>query len=37
MDAQGDQRRDDERDERDQGDREDTYMEDVVMGGTSPD
>ncbi|UKZ67261.1 uncharacterized protein TrAtP1_008423 [Trichoderma atroviride] len=34
IDAQRVQRRADEHDERDRGD---TYMEDVVMGGTSPD
>jgi hypothetical protein len=31
------QRHGDKRDERDQGDYEDACMEDVVMGGTSPD
>ncbi|PTB44421.1 uncharacterized protein TrAFT101_002976 [Trichoderma asperellum] len=40
LDAQHDQRRGGERDERDergQGDREEPDMEDIVMGGTSPD
>ncbi|KAL6890609.1 hypothetical protein GGI43DRAFT_387420 [Trichoderma evansii] len=40
MDVQHGQRRVDERDERDErgrGDHEDSDMEDVVMGGTSPD
>ncbi|PON30442.1 hypothetical protein TGAM01_v200882 [Trichoderma gamsii] len=39
-DTQYDQGRGEDRDERDKGDQDDhddTYMEDVVMGGTSPD